>query len=98
VTARVMLDLAEGEDLDETWLADLLRWELPWSAHSHKRCRALVFLVAAHHTAACEQGPRLWPTLPDLATTLGSHAVVGDIVMLLTVAVAGGWLRYVDVP
>jgi hypothetical protein len=52
--------------------------------------------VATHHIAAREHGAHLWPTLSELQNLLRVDPT--EMTTLLTVAVAGSWLRYVDVP
>jgi hypothetical protein len=95
MTGRVMLDLEDGQDVDGEWITDLIEWWLPWSTSMHARCRSLILLVATHHIAARAHGPHMWPTLAELQALLrGDQA---EVTTLLTVAVAGGWLRYEDV-
>lgn len=96
MTARLMLDLTAGEP-DAEWLADLLAWELPWLQREHDRCLALVAIVAGRYPAAQAEGPHRWPALHELMDALGVHGAT-EVRHLLTVAVAGGWVRYQDVP
>ena len=95
MTARVVLNLDELADgPDAVWLGDLLAWQLPWSRRDHDRCIALVAIVAARYPLARTQ-PESWPTLTEIGSALVAYGV--DLTLLLTVAVAGGWVRYEDV-
>jgi hypothetical protein len=104
MTARVMLNLDEGQQVDAEWLAELLAWDLSAVAgvQQHARCVGLVAMVASRHGAAATEGPSAWPTLEQLASWLRvpEHAnglsFDGDLMRLVTVAVAAGWLVYAD--
>lgn len=105
MTARVMLDLDDGQQPGAQWLEDLLAWDLShlWGEQAQARCTALVMMVARCHTHARAHGPLAWPTLHQLARWLRapSHAdgwtsCNSEVTQLLTVAIAAGWLRYED--
>jgi hypothetical protein len=103
VTARVMLDLDDGQEPGAQWLQDLLAWDLShlWGERAQSRCLAMIAIVARQHTAVQAHGPTSWPTLPQLASHLSSRGEFvavehSDVTQLLTVAVAAGWLKYED--
>jgi hypothetical protein len=105
MTARVMLNLDEGEAPTGEWLAELIAWDLSPIAGrvAHRRCQALILIVAAHHATAVADGPTAWPTLAEVADYLrvrehayGQTGIGSELAQMLTVAIAGGWLVYAD--